>query len=107
MELSDLYILFVAELEKERLENAELRKRIEDIMPGNGGQDASAKPIPRPKGTAGTNFSIQQEMGLMGSTKKYETYKGIQVSCPTCPQLLLGMLRHLRVPHSAIYGIWQ
>ena len=78
---SNTYIFFAAELEKERLQNAELRKRIEEL-PGNGGQDTSTKLIPRPKGTAGTNFSIQQAMGLMGSTKKYETYKGIQVSCP-------------------------
>ena len=71
-------ISVTAELEKERLQNAELRKRIDD-MPGHGGHNASEKPIPRPKGTAGTNFSIQEAMGLSGSSKKYETYKVIQV----------------------------
>jgi hypothetical protein len=35
--------------------------------------------IPRPAGTAGTNFSIQVAMGLSGSTKKYDKYKAIQV----------------------------
>jgi hypothetical protein len=35
--------------------------------------------IPRPAGTAGTNFSIQVAMGLAGSTKKYDKYKAIQV----------------------------
>jgi hypothetical protein len=47
----------------------------------NGAEAAStAKAIPRPRGTAGTNFSIQESMGLSGSAKKYETYKAIQVS---------------------------
>ena len=77
----DISFALTAELEKERLQNAELRKRIED-MPGHVEQDvASTKPMPRPKGTAGTNFSIQEAMGLTGSVKKYETYKGIQVGC--------------------------
>jgi hypothetical protein len=79
-----------AELERERLENAELRKRLEEMIEaqvnGTGGQDANTKPIPRPQGTAGTNFSIQEAMGLSGSTKKYETYKAIQV-CHECGEL--------------------
>jgi hypothetical protein len=68
-------------LEEQRLQNAELRKRIEGMTEAqvNGGQDAGTKPIPRPQGTAGTNFSIQEAMGLVGSAKKYETYKAIQV----------------------------
>lgn len=76
-----LTIQFAAELEEQRLQNAELRKRLEDVMQSNGGlgQEAGTKSIPRPKGTAGTNFSIQEAMGLSGSTKKYETYKAIQV----------------------------
>lgn len=35
--------------------------------------------VARPKGTAGSHWSIQVEMGLDGSTKKYDTYKAIQV----------------------------
>jgi hypothetical protein len=48
----------------------------------NGGQKEGTASIPRPGGTAGTNFSIQEAMGLAGSTKKYETYKAIQVRQP-------------------------
>ena len=71
-----------ATLEEERLQNAELRKQIQDISDGgNNEQRAVARQIPRPQGTAGTNFSIQEAMGLSGSTKKYETYKAIQVRC--------------------------
>jgi hypothetical protein len=50
-------------------------------MPHNGTEAANtAKTIPRPRGTAGTHFSIQESMGLSGTAKKYETYKAIQVS---------------------------
>jgi hypothetical protein len=79
-------ILFTAELEEQRLQNAELRKRLEDGQ-RNGGlvPNAGAKPIPRPQGTAGTDFSIQEAMGLSGSANKYETYKAIQVRiCCKC-----------------------
>ena len=76
-------IPFIAELEQQRLQNTELRKQIEN-MAANSGQDAGTKPIPRPQGTAGTNFSIQEAMGLAGSTKKYETYKAIQVRRACC-----------------------
>ena len=61
----------------------ELRKRIEGLndVPHNGTEAAStARTIPRPRGTAGTTFSIQESMGLSGTAKKYETYKAIQVS---------------------------
>ena len=71
-------ILFTAELEEQRRQNAELRKRLEDGQNNGLAQDA-AKPIPRPQGTAGTHFSIQEAMGLAGSANKYETYKAIQV----------------------------
>jgi hypothetical protein len=70
----------IAALEDERAKNAELRKRIEDLTDKpHDGHNAGVAVIPRPHGTAGTNFSIQEAMGLSGSTKKYETYKGIQV----------------------------
>jgi hypothetical protein len=35
--------------------------------------------IPRPAGTAGSKWSIQVEMGLGGTGKKYDSYKAIQV----------------------------
>ena len=76
----ELKYKYKAALEKERAHNAELQKQIEEMV-GNrsGGQNTNTKPIPRPGGTAGTDFSIQEAMGLSGSTKKYETYKAIQV----------------------------
>ena len=74
----------IAALENERTQNAELRKQIEDLASTsnnvNGLENGSGKLVPRPRGTAGTNFSIQEAMGLAGSTQKYETYKGLQVS---------------------------
>jgi hypothetical protein len=70
----------IAALEAERAKNAELQKRMEDLADKpRGSQNAGVKTIPRPHGTAGTNFSIQEAMGLSGSTKNYETYKAIQV----------------------------
>ena len=74
--------LATAALEAERAQNAELRKRIEDLAdkaPDAGGGTRTVNIIPRPKGTAGTQFSIQEAMGLSGTIKKYETYKAIQV----------------------------
>ena len=35
--------------------------------------------VAKPKGTAGTTYSIQVEMGLAGSKKKNDQYKAIQV----------------------------
>jgi len=71
-------------LENERTQNADLRKRIEDLASTsndiNEAENARGKLIPRPRGTAGTSFSIQVAMGLAGSKQKYETYKGLQVS---------------------------
>ena len=73
---------WTAALEQERLQNAELRKQIEDMGDQvNNGSGAVARQIPRPQGTAGTTFSIQEAMGLSGSAKKYGTYKAIQVRC--------------------------
>jgi hypothetical protein len=72
----------IAALEKEQTQNVELQRRIEGMAenPSGSSQSAGSKPIPRPSGTAGTHFSIQEAMGLAGSTKKYETYKALQVS---------------------------
>ena len=64
------------DMEKERKQNAELQRQIGAKEPNS---DQNTAPIPRPSGTAGTDFSIQEAMGLAGSVKKYETYKAIQV----------------------------
>ena len=62
----------------------ELQRQIQEMAASQGNStgtsDTSVKPVPRPKGSSGTDFSIQEVMGLAGSVKKYETYKAIQVS---------------------------
>jgi hypothetical protein len=68
------------ELEREKAHSASLRNRLEDANEFQGASNPNVREmIPRPKGTAGTHFSIQVEMGLSGSTKKYDKYKAIQV----------------------------
>lgn len=37
--------------------------------------------IPRPRGTAGSSFSIQESMNLAGSEKKDRIYRALQVYC--------------------------
>jgi hypothetical protein len=69
-----------AALAEEQVQKRALQKQVDDAA----GPNNSAKMIPRPGGTAGSNFSIQESMGLAGSTKKYETYKAIQV-CRSTP----------------------
>jgi len=64
------------------MERAELQKQIAEMVEKsrqNGGGSNPGSQIPRPGGTAGTHFSIQEAMGLAGSQKRYETYKAIQV----------------------------
>ncbi len=67
----------LAALIQEQTQKTELQKQINDINNGQGTKEAKA--VPRPKGSAGTNFSIQEAMGLAGSAKKYEMYKALQV----------------------------
>ena len=74
------WLTYIAALENERRQNAELRQRVEDMSSTTADNTlAGRKPIPQPRGTAGSNFSIQEAMGLARSSKKYETYKGLQV----------------------------
>lgn len=65
------------------MNNASLRDQLEEANhhPGAGDNIRAMdhEMIPRPAGTAGTSFSIQVEMGLSGSAKKYDKYKAIQV----------------------------
>lgn len=65
--------------------NAALQKKLDDgNRTGGDGSAAAAQPepavIPRPKGTAGKDFTIQIAMGLSGVGKKDDNYKCIQVS---------------------------
>jgi hypothetical protein len=70
-------------LEREKSNNASLRDQLEEANNHHRARDnirlTDHEMIPRPAGTAGTNFSIQVAMGLSGSTKKYDKYKAIQV----------------------------
>ena len=80
---TEIRLDLIAALTKERTHNAQLQRRIEEMTAGCDGssesQEAVSKPIPRPSGTAGTDFSIQEAMGLAGNKQKYETYKALQV----------------------------
>jgi hypothetical protein len=65
---------------REKAHSESLRNQLEDAMEHPGGDKSNTHDmIPRPAGTARTNFSIQVEMGLSGTTKKYDKYKAIQV----------------------------
>lgn len=60
-----------------RHENEEYVERLASLE--TGGEDETKK-IPRPKGTAGKEFSLQVAMGLATSDKKNATYQGLIVS---------------------------
>ncbi|KAF8054995.1 hypothetical protein FPV67DRAFT_1681016 [Lyophyllum atratum] len=72
------------ELEEERRHSMELEQQVQEQLalsearnaPGN--DDVADGTILRPKGTAGQEWGIQMAMGLGGSTRKNEFYKGIQ-----------------------------
>ncbi|KIM89670.1 hypothetical protein PILCRDRAFT_1993 [Piloderma croceum F 1598] len=64
------------ELAQEKAHSESLCNQLEDVTECPGGDKSNM--IPRPAGTASTNFSIQVEMGLSGTTKKYDKYKAIQ-----------------------------
>lgn len=74
----------VADLERQKEEADELRKQLVTNTPNEGNSSTAKKTqkiVPRPKGTAGTQWNIQIEMGLGGKgEKKYDRYKAIQVS---------------------------
>jgi len=79
-------------LNKAQAENARICERLNKES-NTGGSDKTQERIPRPKGTAGTDFSIQEEMGLSGSTKGYDIYKGIQVRWESSMNILLTKLK--------------
>lgn len=65
-------------LEKAQAESLNFRDQLNAAL-RTPGSAANPKMVLRPKGTAGTHFSIQEEMGLSGGGKEYDIYKGIQV----------------------------
>jgi hypothetical protein len=107
-EVIELTCRYTAALEKEQMQNAELQRQIEEMMTSenSAGRNMDSKPIPRPRGTAGTDFSIQEAMGLAGSAKKYETYKAIQV-CQHRIEHLSCAIEGSPRSYSVIFEIWQ
>jgi hypothetical protein len=65
-------------LAQERAKNAELQKQLEELSNAIPSDRPSDK-IPRPAGTAGNDFNIQNEMGLGGSQANREIYKALMV----------------------------
>lgn len=82
VDTSDTPVIPTEELNQERLANAELQKQLDDMVKSGGtSTEAEGPTIPRPKGTAGTHFSIQVAMKLTSSQEKDLKYKAIQVRC--------------------------
>ena len=79
MHLHDsLYTTLKAEMQNQKAENAALQEKINKALtPANN--DPEMTKILKPKGTAGADYSIQIEMGLSGSKKKNDKYKGILI----------------------------
>lgn len=65
-------------LEKQKADNAALQEKINEASMATN-KDPGAPKVPKPKGTAGTDYSIQIEMGLSGTTKKKAKYLSIMV----------------------------
>lgn len=67
-------------LEREKANNAELQEQL-NYPKEHDDKEGRYVLIPRPEGTAGSTYSIQDQMGLAGDvgTKKYDQYKAIQV----------------------------
>lgn len=65
-------------LDKVQAENANMQEQLSNRT-NMGSSNEAEWMIPRPKGTAGTDFGIQDAMGLSENKKGYEIYKGIQV----------------------------
>jgi hypothetical protein len=68
-----------AELKKSKAANAALQEPLNYVSNLRQGDDREQNLILKPKGTAGTQDSMQVEMGLSGSKKKNDQYKGVQV----------------------------
>ncbi|KAJ6548501.1 hypothetical protein B0H19DRAFT_1074359 [Mycena capillaripes] len=62
------------DLEQERAKNAELQQRIEELTKT---RTDNPEKIPRPAGSAGNDFNIQNEMHLGGSRANRDIYKSL------------------------------
>ena len=64
--------------------------------------------IPRPAGTAGSKWSIQVEMGLGGTGKKYDLYKAIQVGASRHKSIVHSpmMPTHTHTLYSEVFATW-
>ncbi|KAJ7310836.1 hypothetical protein DFH08DRAFT_1088007 [Mycena albidolilacea] len=68
------------ELEKAQAANATLRKKVQALADKQRIHDVDSdvnENVPRPAGSAGNNFNIQNEMGLGGNTNDREQYLAI------------------------------
>ncbi|KAJ7442915.1 hypothetical protein B0H11DRAFT_470882 [Mycena galericulata] len=63
-------------LEEERARNQELQRRLDELTHQSSATEEMEK-IARPRGSAGNNFNIQNEMGLGGSRANREIYKAL------------------------------
>ncbi|KAJ7480047.1 hypothetical protein B0H11DRAFT_1265206 [Mycena galericulata] len=63
-------------LEEERARNQELQRRLDELTHQSSATEEMEK-IPRPRGSAGNNFNIRNEMGLGGSRANREIYKAL------------------------------
>jgi hypothetical protein len=87
----------IAALEKAEADNAKLQEQLNRATEGGSGSGTNEEDspmIPRPAGTAGSKWSIQVEMGLGGTGKKYDLYKAIQVG-----GLIHKLIVHLPMMH--------
>ncbi|PBK74572.1 hypothetical protein ARMSODRAFT_970661 [Armillaria solidipes] len=76
------------ELNQEHIVNAKLQKQLDDMVKSSGtSTDTEGPTISRPKGTAGTHFSIQVAMKLASSQEKDLKYKAIQLTWSKIPAL--------------------
>src|SRR6266849_4673073 len=92
---------YIAALEKAEADNAKLQEQLDRaIEDGRGdGANEDSPIIPRPAGTAGSKWSLQVEMGLGGTGKKYDSYKAIQVGA-----LRQRWIVHLPTMHTHAHG---
>ncbi|KAJ7138979.1 hypothetical protein C8R44DRAFT_867150 [Mycena epipterygia] len=65
------------ELEKERAKNAELQRLLNELSNARSASGDPVDKIPRPAGSAGNDFNIQNEMGLGASRANRAIYKSL------------------------------
>lgn len=71
----------IASLKRAQAERDALQSQLASSKASNDTTNDVAS-IPRPSGTAGTHFSIQEAMGLAGTDKKDLMYHALQVRLP-------------------------